>query len=70
MKAKYNETMVHCQLENIVNELGKRVTLLKNIQEKNLLPHLMRKRDEYIERFSKKMTIVRHMLDIVNKQRG
>ena len=70
MKAKYNETMVHCQLENIVNELGKRVTLLKNIQEKNLLPHLMRKRDEYIERFSKKMTIVRHMLDTVNKQLG
>ena len=67
MMAKFNETMVQCQLENIFNELSKRVTLLKNMKEKNLLPHLEQKKDEYIERFSKKMTTVRHMLDTINK---
>ena len=67
MKAKFNEKMVQCQLANIVNDLSKRLTLLKNMQAKNLLPHLERKKDEYIERFSMKLTTVQNMLDAINK---
>ena len=67
MKGNFNETMVLCQLENILNNLRERVDILKNLQEKNLVPHLKRKRDEFIEKFSKKRTTVQQLLARINK---
>ena len=66
MKSNFNETMVLCQLENILQDLSKRVSILKNLQEKNLLPHLTRKKDEFIVKFSKKMATVQQMLAKIN----
>ena len=62
-----NKLMVICQLETKVQDLERRVTLLKNLKEKNLGPHHMRKRDFLIDIFVKNITKVNNFIQIVDK---
>ena len=67
LQGDFNKMMVICQLETKVHDLERRVTILKNLKEKNLGFHHMQKRDYLIDMFTKKITKVKDFIKIVDK---
>ena len=63
----FNKLMVLSQLETKVQDLERRVEVLKNLKEKNLAPHHMRKRDYLLDMFTKKITRVNNFIKIVDE---
>ena len=67
LQGDYNKTMAICQLETLVKELHRRMSVLRTMIEKNLSPSCLTKRNELTARFSNEVKKVQHLIKMVNK---
>ena len=67
LQGDYNKTMAICQLGTLDKELNRRLTILRSMNQKNLSPNCLIKRNELTARFTNDVKKVQQLIKMVSK---